>query len=232
MSSEADQTIDELLERYLGLVDQYAALRAALGAAQQRTFHALARANFTADRGARFGRDQYDERMRASRRVAVSYAAAGEPPTFAVTQEVRKEEEEEEEEEEEDAASTTAAEEQDGGRGRPLEHDDGAAAAADADGGGDGGDGSGAEKKSKAVGAARDPIRWFGVLVPQALRDAQRESVRTVEDVIPRLVSVQAEMAHVEIEVRRARKRRAKASSGSKRQAATTTTAAVVSASS
>ncbi|TQW00357.1 hypothetical protein IF1G_00288 [Cordyceps javanica] len=228
MSSEADQTIDELLERYLGLVDQYAALRAALGAAQQRTFHALARANFTADRGARFGRDQYDERMRASRRVAVSYAAAGEPPTFAVTEEAR------DEEEEEDAASTTAAEEQDGRRGRPLEHDDGAAAA-DADGGGDGGDGgdgSGAEMKSKAAGAARDPIRWFGVLVPQALRDAQRESVRTVEDVIPRLVSVQAEMAHVEIEVRRARKRRAKASTGSKRQAATTSTAAVVSASS
>ncbi|ATY63630.1 hypothetical protein A9K55_008494 [Cordyceps militaris] len=149
MASEADQAIDGLLERYLVLVDQYAALSASLSAAQQRTFHALARARFTVDRGGGVGRDQYDERMQASRRVVVSRPAAA-PPTFAVTAEGRN-------------------------------------------------------------AAGNNPLRWFGVLVPQALRDAQSEAVRTVEDILPRLASVQAEMAQVEIEVRRARKRRAKA---------------------
>lgn len=131
------------------LVDQYAALRASLSAAQQRTFHALARARFTVDRGGGVGRNQYDERMQASRRVVVSRPAAA-PPTFAVTAEGHN-------------------------------------------------------------AAGNNPLRWFGVLVPQALRDAQSEAVRTVEDILPRLASVQAGMAQVEIEVRRARKRRAKA---------------------
>ncbi|KAM3512850.1 hypothetical protein MY11210_003480 [Beauveria gryllotalpidicola] len=176
MASEAaNRTIDELLERYLGLVDQYAALRASLAAAQQATLQSLARANFSAPRGARYGPDQYDARMQASRRVVIAVEEESGPPTFTVTE--------------------------------------------GAVGSGGGGEEEGAGKDAAAVAAVRDdPIRWFGVLVPQALRDAQSHARRAVQDVMPRLASVQAEMAHVEIEVRRARKRRAKASGGGQKQ--------------
>ncbi|OAA79638.1 hypothetical protein LEL_03124 [Akanthomyces lecanii RCEF 1005] len=207
--SEADQAIDELLERYLVLVDQYTTLRAALTRTQQRMFHALARANFTADRGVRhYGQDQYDERMQASRRVAISTAASSSssPPTFAIVQELTAEEEEEDAE----------------GQGK---EDDSVA------------DRKEKEKKKKkkkksSIAVRGNPIRWFGVLVPPALREAQSQSVAAVEDVIPRLVSVQAEMAHVEIEVRRARKKRAKASAAEVKKQDTTNTALTVSASS
>ncbi|KAM3521348.1 hypothetical protein NHJ13051_006288 [Beauveria bassiana] len=197
MASEAaDRTIDELLERYLGLLDQHATLRASLAAAQQDTLHSLARANFSAPRGARYGPDQYDARMQASRRVVIVVEDKSAPPTFTVT--------------EDDAVVGSTRE------------------------GGGGGGGGGEEGAGKDAAAARDdPIRWFGVLVPQALRDAQSHARRAVQDVIPRLASVQVEMAHVEIEVRRARKRRAKASGGGgQKQDVVGSTAQTVSASS
>ncbi|KAM3462687.1 hypothetical protein BB8028_0001g07200 [Beauveria bassiana] len=198
MASEAaDRTIDELLERYLGLLDQHATLRASLAATQQDTLHSLARANFFAPRGARYGPDQYDARMQASRRVVITVEDKSAPPTFTVTEE-----------------------------------DDAVVGSTRKEGGGGGG---GEEGAGKDAAAARndDPIRWFGVLVPQALRDAQNHARRAVQDVIPRLASVQAEMAHVEIEVRRARKRRAKASGGGgQKQDVVGSTAQTVSASS
>ena len=57
----------------------------------------------------------------------------------------------------------------------------------------------------------KDPIRMFGILVPQALRSAQADGIKMVEALIPKLVAVDAEMKAVEIEIRRKRKYRAKA---------------------
>lgn len=56
----------------------------------------------------------------------------------------------------------------------------------------------------------KDPIYMFGILTPQALRMAQAQSVRMVEDIIPKILTVDAEMKEVEIKIRRARKKRAK----------------------
>ena len=56
-----------------------------------------------------------------------------------------------------------------------------------------------------------DPIRMFGILTPQALRLAQGEAIQMVEDIVPKLLSIDAEMKEVEIKIRRARKHRAKA---------------------
>jgi hypothetical protein len=57
----------------------------------------------------------------------------------------------------------------------------------------------------------KDPIRMFGILTPQALRLAQGGAIRMVEEIVPELVSVDAEMKEVEIKIRRARKQRTKA---------------------
>ena len=64
------------------------------------------------------------------------------------------------------------------------------------------------EKNSKTP---KDSIRMFGILTPLALKTAQAESVKLVEETIPALVRVGKEMETVEIEVRRKRKYRAKA---------------------
>lgn len=52
----------------------------------------------------------------------------------------------------------------------------------------------------------KDPIRMFGILTPQALRTAQGEAIKMVEEMVPKLVGVSREMESVEIEVRRRRK--------------------------
>jgi hypothetical protein len=51
----------------------------------------------------------------------------------------------------------------------------------------------------------KDPLRMFGILIPQALRLAQGGAIKMVEEIVPKLVK------EVEIKIRRARKFRAKA---------------------
>ncbi|KAK4106846.1 hypothetical protein N658DRAFT_491470 [Parathielavia hyrcaniae] len=65
---------------------------------------------------------------------------------------------------------------------------------------------------------AADPLRWFGILTPLPLRQAQGHAIQAVEDVIPRLATLSVEMGLVELEVRRARKRRAKAEKAEERK--------------
>lgn len=184
--------IDVLLERYLVLLDEYTTLRAELSRLQTATFHNLARANFAAERGVRFGQDYYDERMQAGRRV-VGEVRDVEEGINKVTWEVVVKATEPEPE------SDTPKSEKNTGEVE-VEAEDG--------------DDESREEKPKPEAKKpipKDPIRWFGLLTPLALRQTQASAIDTVERVIPRLVTVVAEMRQVEIEVRRARKRRAKA---------------------
>lgn len=71
------------------------------------------------------------------------------------------------------------------------------------------GDEKGEDAKTARV--AKDPLRMFGLLTPSALREAQKESIKMVEEIVPRILEVDAEMKEVEIRIRRARKWRAKA---------------------
>lgn len=58
---------------------------------------------------------------------------------------------------------------------------------------------------------ARDPLNWFGILVPPVLRTSQSNFKDAASDFVPALASISKEMREVEIEVRRARKRIRKA---------------------
>ncbi len=62
------------------------------------------------------------------------------------------------------------------------------------------------DEKGKTSGLPRDPLNWFGILVPPALRASQSSFKSAVIDIIPALASTTNEMKEVEIEVRRARK--------------------------
>lgn len=184
--------IDQLLERYLGLLDEYTTLRESLNKAQAAMYQNLARANFTAERGIRYGQDFYDERMQASRTLTIKRQDDRSPPCFeaaaaaAAAPRVKNDSVVEAEE----ASSIPAGNQHDKDEEPPQEA-------------------AGETKSTKPK--HRDPIHWYGILAPMSLRQAQSQAVHAVQDIIPRLVSVNAEMEHVEIEIRRARKKRAKA---------------------
>lgn len=188
-------TIDALLERYLTLLDEYTTLRSRLSQLQTSMFQHLARANFSAERGIRYGPDFYDERMQATRQAKISLQ--GDVPLFKVSTS-------------DDLGSNDATE------GPPSDHvsDPSAETKTETEKAdepvsvsGDKADKGEEVKKQRS----KDPLRWFGVLTPMALRQTQGCAVEAVEQVIPKLVSVGAAMQDVEIQVRRARKKRAKA---------------------
>ncbi|KAK4115222.1 hypothetical protein N656DRAFT_688495, partial [Canariomyces notabilis] len=173
--------IDAHLQHYLALLDEYTILRNTLHILQTNVFQHLARANFSAERGIRYyGKDYYDERMQAVRRVRI----------LSSSDDVRKQSSEngsrDAGHDDEEGKKTQPTFKEDTGRSQPG-------------------------NKEKQQSPPTDPLRWFGVLTPMPLRLAQAQAIKAVEEVIPKLATISAEMAAVELEVRRARKRRAKA---------------------
>lgn len=56
----------------------------------------------------------------------------------------------------------------------------------------------------------RDPLTWFGILVPPALRQAQNNFKPAAEDITPQMAGVALQMKELEIEIRRTRKKMGK----------------------
>ncbi|KAF9767813.1 hypothetical protein IL306_014954 [Fusarium sp. DS 682] len=191
---EEQHHIDQLLERYLNLLDEYTQLRQSLSRLQSDVFHSIARANFAGERGMRYGQDHYDERMQATRLLAIEQNESQSPKFSVYT--APEEEKAEEKEETSSAEKSDDASTSDPKEAKPT------------------------EKKRKQN---KNPLQWFGLFAPMPLRTTQTKSVKAVEEIIPRLVSVNAEMLDVEIEVRRARKRRAKAEAAEKKTGQTVT---------
>lgn len=65
--------------------------------------------------------------------------------------------------------------------------------------------GSKERKASRKKFRSLDPITWYGILVPPALRSAQKSFTDAVEGQVPELASVVDEMQAVEREVHRLR---------------------------
>ena len=63
-------------------------------------------------------------------------------------------------------------------------------------------DGDGATAATRVV----DPIRWFGLLVPRALRSAQHSFVTAVEESIPRTANAALRLNSLETEVEKLKK--------------------------
>ncbi|KAH0524527.1 hypothetical protein TsFJ059_007027 [Trichoderma semiorbis] len=197
------QHIDSLLERYLNLIDEYSRLREELSKLQAGVFQNIARANFTGERGMRYGQDHYDERMRALRVLDIA-PGGDDVPVFTVKSlnSPVDDEGQKEEEKRESGSDGDKADTQENSEANPeveqSPEDQGEDKAKE-------------EEKIKTKEMTNNPLRWFGILAPAPLRTAQTLSIQAVEQVIPRLISVNAEMEHVEIEIRRARKKRARA---------------------
>ncbi|KAK3956816.1 hypothetical protein QBC32DRAFT_329667 [Pseudoneurospora amorphoporcata] len=241
--------IDALLTRYLFLLNEYTTLRSSLSSLQSGMYQNLARANFAAERGMRYGKEYFDERMVAGRRLRVlPREARGEEDIW---EEGNKDKEEEkvlewrvvkvdedgnkvvakaEEKNGKKAQDETEKEnttQQEGNEAKEQDQDkqedttnpetdrhqkeDTSHGPQQDDGNEDAEKPDDDDKKNKIKKIRNDPLRWFGLLTPLPLRQAQTQAIQAVEQIIPRLVTVNTEMAQVEIEVRRARKRREKA---------------------
>ncbi|CAL3968620.1 hypothetical protein PZA11_004642 [Diplocarpon coronariae] len=161
--------IDDLLTTYLFLLDTYTTIRAQLSAAQASIYLSLARANFHAERGVRYGQDFYDERAMLPARVCRITPDNG-IHCFEVKH------------------PADVSEDAETPRVSAAEHGDG-----------------GKQDRSYVP----DPLRMFGLAVPNALRETQAQT-RGLLDLVPRLLTVDARMRALEIEIRRARKRRVK----------------------
>jgi hypothetical protein len=64
------------------------------------------------------------------------------------------------------------------------------------------GDGKDEETDSKLV----DPIRWYGILVPPALRTAQTQFVSAIEGPMPQVIGLSKDLRNLEIDIGRTRK--------------------------
>ncbi|KAI9167382.1 Coiled-coil domain-containing protein [Paramyrothecium foliicola] len=182
--------IDELLVQYLALLDEYTKLRQELSKLQASVYQDIARANFSAERGLRYGQDHYDDRMQALRRLEIT-AGEADVPAFVIAKV--------------DSTGPAGPAEE---RSEPAK---------------EGADEKPQEGEKDAAGETkapkqRNPLHWFGLLAPMPLRNAQAHSIEAVERVIPRLASLSAEMLNLEIEVGRARKRRAKAEAAARKE--------------
>ncbi|KAL2816886.1 hypothetical protein BJX63DRAFT_128237 [Aspergillus granulosus] len=222
-ATELIQSLDRLLERYLELLDKHQKLQGELASTLSSGFISLAHANYTCPPGRRYGADYYDERMKAIRTVAIQPAPSAEPnyitepgelpgQVFSIV-----------------SASSSHADEQSnsGIQTAPLDAD--AEKVAEPELQEDGKD-SGAvniaenpqdlptpsepaiaadtkpKSKKKKNSQASDPIRWYGILVPLSLRNAQKSFTEAVEGSLPELASVIVEMQAAERDIIRLRK--------------------------
>jgi hypothetical protein len=62
------------------------------------------------------------------------------------------------------------------------------------------------EKNKSTKTRGVDPLRWFGILVPPALRSAQSNFASAIDISVPRLTMVARELRDQEIEIGRVRK--------------------------
>lgn len=167
--------LDELMLSYLDTIDTYQSLRTSLSSRFSAGFLALAQANFHSTSG-RYGQDSYDERMSALRGVEIREGGDG---TAFKSKKVEVEREGGEKDKKEKG--------NEGGE-EEIENVENVE-----------------DKKSIKRPDHRDPIRWFGILVPPALRTVQSEFASAVETDIPQLLTTLSKLSSLEFQVNRIR---------------------------
>ncbi|KAL7268157.1 hypothetical protein RUND412_009234 [Rhizina undulata] len=167
------ETLDDLILKYLSAIDTYQQLRKLLSDKFSAGFLSLAEANYFSSRG-RYGGDFYDERMRALRGVeVVEREEEGRNAVVFGLKEIDGEKEGEGEASQDAGVRRRKGKKREGQGGEET-----AGAEAEAEGEREGeavAKTEGVDVEPKVNVDVRDPIRWFGILVPPALRNAQSE---------------------------------------------------------
>ncbi|KAF1975595.1 hypothetical protein BU23DRAFT_588544 [Bimuria novae-zelandiae CBS 107.79] len=182
--------LDELLEQYLHTLDAYQKAQQQLAKQLSSGYMSLAQANFTNTTRLRYGQDYYDARMRATRKVVIT--EENDNLTFGI--EALASEEPKHNAEEPSPSGDEPSEAQ--------THPQPKKEPASTNASNEKTESSESEKKAPV----KDPITWFGVLVPPALRSAQTAFVSAVEGPVGTLSKLSKELKRQEIEIGRVRK--------------------------
>jgi hypothetical protein len=169
--------LDDLLERYINLLDQYQTLQQELKENLSNGYLSLAQANFLNVNRIRYGQDYYDDRMQATAWLSVNESR---PYFSTATHPIPQ------------SPKLSGPNEAENDTPRMMKNGETKAS-------------SGDSEKGSVVPC--DPLHWFGILVPPALRASQFSFKRAIVDSIPALASISKEMKELEIEIRRARKK-------------------------
>ncbi|OQE37260.1 hypothetical protein PENCOP_c010G06664 [Penicillium coprophilum] len=214
------QSLDTLLEKYLHLLDRQQKLHSSLAEQLSSGFFALAQANFSSP-GRRYGPDYYDDRMKATRKIAIQTERNTENPTN--------------DPQEKEQMTTPYSEYIFSVKTTPNHPPE------DADGDNNTKASSpisdGHPEASKEISPAEtasselsntaattptlvenpkpapkkcrsaDPIHWYGILVPQSLRRAQDSFVTAIDNQVPDLASTTVEMRALEQQISQLRAR-------------------------
>ncbi|KAL4805502.1 hypothetical protein BDV18DRAFT_161154 [Aspergillus unguis] len=221
------QSLDAHLEKYLYLLDKHQSLQNELSSKLSSGFLSLAHANYTCPPGRRFGADYYDERMKASRRITLQPSSiekqesnaehdrlpdtlAPSEQTFAIN--LATNVVEEELADTSDQSELTVSEEMTPGQWFSKKGKRDSDTAESTETPQDPADSSKSEPESdtksdpvRQKSRTSDPIRWYGILVPPSLRNAQKSFIEAVESSITQLASVIVEMQVAEKEISRLR---------------------------
>ncbi|KAL2860235.1 hypothetical protein BJX68DRAFT_261198 [Aspergillus pseudodeflectus] len=221
------RSLDTLLERYLELLDKHQKLQGELASRFSSGFLSLAQANYTCPPGRRYGADYYDERMKATKRVLLQPPPAGEqdyiiergelPDTAASTKQIfsivspsnsdanEKSGLSDQNElpvpnNEPEAESKLPGVDNDTGCRNTVED------AKDLPGPVKPVAETDSKPNSQKKGShASNPMRWFGILVPPSLRNAQKSFTEAIECKMPELASIVVEMQAAERKILRLR---------------------------
>jgi hypothetical protein len=225
------ERLDSLLETYLELLDEYTTLRTQLSKQFSDGFFSLARANHTSPTlgsGRRYGEEGYDERMKAHRRVVYSTRDSKRDENWNSTEDgkagtpVRSQGLEFSESRADTSPghqvsiqkTTASLDSQEADETDTNKQRVGAAAL-------HGGEptsssfanalptttqpASPSSTKAKPAPSNRDPLNWYGILVPPPLRQAQASFISAVESSIPQLVNTSASMHDLEARITKLR---------------------------
>lgn len=221
--------LDTLWARYLDLVDDYTAAQAAIKKHMSSGFFSLAEANFKSSRG-RYGQDYYDERAVATTRIAVEaqdegisvkvvkHAIADEALSTINVMSIGSQDQDlpdGKQSEQSTAKSrptdypTPAATPEPEGKQEPADVSNTTSHETQKTGGKMVSNGNVSEDgTAKPKIDPHDPIRWFGILVPPTLRQAQASFDDAVLDnkSLSQAVDSSRRMREVEVEIRKLRK--------------------------
>ena len=201
--------LDALWIRYLTLLHDYTNAQAAIKKHMSSGFFTLAQANFKSNRG-RYGQDYYDQRAVATTRVlqakneSISLKVEKRPITTAEQPTAESAKETPSASEKKDVESPVKSQpvQLPSPEATPEPETKQSSAKPEAD------TSTADHEKPRSHIDTHDPIRWFGILVPSTLRQAQKSfsSALLDEGSVTKAVNCSRGMREVEIEIRKLRK--------------------------
>jgi coiled-coil domain-containing protein 115 len=219
---ELHDKVDSLWISYLNHLDAYISAQKLLQKHMKAGYMSLAKANFEARNGVRkYGQDYYHDRAVATKRTVISHPGGEAPLALSIVDWKSSLAEDEEGSEMPVKVEKTGEGEEDvtqlpspPGTPEPAEAD----VSTKDDDQADGEESKGDQMAGKSLAKLPlecNPLKWFGILVPAALRSAQASFLAAVEEAVLESVTASRAMRSVEVEIRKLRKDIRKAERGS-----------------